>query len=97
MRNLTIAAEFRDLPCQVCGTTFDIVGHHMIAYKRDPSLDKKENMIPLCVACHSHIHTIGLFNFVSNNNLEYYLEERGFEICLTKQKWIIPLSVKESW
>lgn len=54
--------------CQECGRKNNLQGHHIFSYSKHPDLiDKKENIIILCIRCHAKKHP-EFSNFILKGN-----------------------------
>jgi len=48
----------RDKCCQLCGTTLNLVEHHIVYKSEDRKLiNEPTNLIVLCARCHSTVHS----------------------------------------
>ena len=78
MRDKKLAEKFSKMPCEICGTRLNVVGHHLISFGSSPELDIEENMMALCVDHHALVHRIGTSAFVKLFGLKDKMIERGF-------------------
>lgn len=78
MRDKKLAEKFSKMPCEICGTTESVAGHHIISFGSSPELDIEENMMALCFDHHALVHRIGTSKFIKLFCLENKMIERGF-------------------
>ncbi len=95
-RDRALAEKFRNMSCQVCGSTEYVCGHHLISWGSSPELDKEFNLIALCTSHHQLIHLIGLTAFLYRFKLQLNMQQRGFEFNHVSDKWFVPHELKLS-
>jgi len=62
IKDLELLAEYQKMNCAACGTWWQVSGHH-IRTRGAGGDDVPENLIPLCINCHTEIHKIGPTRF----------------------------------
>ena len=95
-RDKELAERFRNMECEVCGSSEFVCGHHLISWGSSPELDREFNLVALCTNHHQLIHLIGLTAFVYRFKLQLWMQQRGFEYNHISDKWFVPYSLKLS-
>ena len=81
-----------EFTCQICGSKHKYLVHHIIARKLLKNPHTPNNMITLCISCHTRLENIlGLLYYGQSrrkiDNLEDYLKNK-YKIPLEKAKWL---------
>ena len=78
-----------ELPCEICGTTQHICGHHIKSVGSGGD-DVIENLISLCIyRCHRLIHDIPMRDFcLRNPKIINILLSKGWEFNDFTKKWV---------
>ncbi len=63
IENKKLLATYSKMSCEACGSNNEVHAHH-IKTKGSGGDDVSDNLIPLCVTCHTLIHKIGNTKFV---------------------------------
>ena len=62
IENRALLDRFQGLPCEICGTTYGTVGHH-VTTKKAGGHDLPNNLMPLCQIHHREVHDRGRKTF----------------------------------
>lgn len=78
--------------CQICGSKKKNVVHHIINTKLLEDPDLPNNMITLCISCHSRLENILSMLYYGQSrrkidNIEEYLKHK-YKVPIEKAKWI---------
>ena len=88
VENKELCASYHNMPCVVCGSRREIVGHH-IKSKGSGGDDSKENLIPVCFIHHAEVHQLGLTKLCSRySNLKWYIVGLSWYYCPTREKYL---------
>lgn len=77
-----------NLKCLNCGN-YEPSGNvlHHIKTRGSGGSDSVENLMPLCVMCHTKVHQIGLLEFSNNEKVESYLRLMKWYRCELTDRW----------
>lgn len=79
--------SYHNKPCEVCGTTYGTVGHH-IKTKKTGGHDLGINLLALCQKHHNEIHN-GLITFVDKYvDIKFVLQKKGWVYCDISRAWL---------
>ncbi len=62
IEDIRLLETYHDMECAACGDWQNVSGHH-IKSRGAGGHDIPENLIPLCIRCHTEIHMIGPTKF----------------------------------
>lgn len=80
--------------CEEC--LGDVVMHH-IKTRGSGGSDHSDNLMPLCVLHHNHIHKKPLKDFVDTYKLGSYMDSKGWEYIGVLRKWLPPKTAVKSY
>lgn len=81
----------KESECVACGASWSDLHH--IKTRGAGGDDQEWNLMPLCRACHTQVHQIGLGHFSQRNyQVRLWLIKHGWELCpgFGHLKWIHP-------
>ena len=87
IRNLTMAAFYRERPCVVCKDTYQTVGDHIKTFGSGGECIH-ENMWSLCFDHHREKEDNGLRPFVEKYKLEGIMASKGWSLDEFSNKWM---------
>ena len=80
-----------DEPCIGCGNKHFQRTYHHIKSRGSGGTDEVHNLMPLCLADHNRVHSIGLRAFAEHRpDVMKWLLDRGWYICGLQGKWKHP-------
>jgi 5-methylcytosine-specific restriction endonuclease McrA len=86
IQNTKLLKTYHNKDCIVCGSRSGVAGHHVIS-RGARGHDIEQNLMPLCFSHHAKVHSVGLTSFVKIHNLEYWMDENGWEFDEIRGKW----------